>query len=56
MFVEERCWVTKYSEVRDYLFMYERILPEILKKYDPETFYWPASPSSGEKDDPVLYR
>ena len=31
MFVEERCWVTKYSEVRDYLFMYERILPEILK-------------------------
>ena len=47
MFVEERCWVTKYNEVRDYLFMYERILPEILKKYDPETFYWPASPSSG---------
>ena len=51
MFVEERCWVTKYSEVRDYLFMYERILPEILKKYDPETFYWPASPSSGGSFD-----
>ena len=51
MFVDERCWVTKPSEVRDYLFMYERIIPEILKKYDPETFYWPASPSSGGSFD-----
>lgn len=47
MFVDERCWVTKPSEVRDYLFMYERILPAVLKEYDPDTFYWPASPSSG---------
>lgn len=47
MFVDERCWVTKYTEVRDYLFMYERIFPEILREYDPDTFYWPASPSSG---------
>ena len=23
------------------------ILPKVLKEYDPETFYWPASPSSG---------
>ncbi|MDO4305487.1 MAG: glycoside hydrolase family 2 protein [Eubacteriales bacterium] len=56
MFVEERCWVTKHTEVRDYLLMYERIIPEILKKYDPQTFYWPASPSSGgsfdEPNDP----
>ncbi len=56
MFVDERCWVTKPSEVRDYLFMYERIIPEILKEYDPQTFYWPASPSSGgsfdEPNDP----
>ena len=28
-------------------FMYERIIPEVLGEYDPETFYWPASPSSG---------
>ncbi|WP_095172405.1 MULTISPECIES: beta-mannosidase [Blautia] len=53
MFVDEGCWVTKPSEVRDYLFMYERILPEVLSKYDPQTFYWPASPSSGGSfDDP----
>lgn len=38
MFVDERCWVTKASEVRDYLFMYERIIPEVLREYDPETF------------------
>jgi len=57
MFVDERCWVTKYTEVRDYILMYERIIPEILKKYDPQTFYWPASPSSGgsfdEPNDPT---
>ncbi len=51
MFVEERCWVTKATEVRDYLFMYERIIPEVLGKYDPQTFYWPASPSSGGSFD-----
>lgn len=53
MFVKERCWVTKDTEVRDYLFMYERIIPEMLAKHDPQTFYWPASPSSGGSfDDP----
>ena len=51
MFVDERCWVTKPSEVRDYLFMYERILPAVLREYDPDTFYWPASPSSGGSFD-----
>ncbi len=51
MFVDRRCWVTKPTEVRDYLFMYERIIPGILKQYDPQTFYWPASPSSGGSFD-----
>jgi len=51
MFVDERCWVTKHSEVRDYLLMYERIIPDVLKQYDPQTFYWPASPSSGGSFD-----
>ena len=44
-------WVTKPQEVRDYLFMYERIIPEVLRKYDPQTFYWPSSPSSGGSFD-----
>lgn len=51
MFVEQRCWVTKPSEVRDYLFMYEKLIPEVLKEHDPDTFYWPASPSSGGSFD-----
>ncbi len=48
--------MTKPTEMRDYLFMYERIIPEVLSEYDPDTFYWPASPSSGgsfdEPNDP----
>lgn len=50
-FVKDGEWVSKPSEVRDYLFMYERIIPQILKKYDPATFYWPSSPSSGGSFD-----
>ena len=32
---------------QDYLTLFERDIPSILKEYDPETFYWPSSPSSG---------
>lgn len=51
MFVDQRCWVTKPSEVRDYFLMYERILPAVVAQYDPQTDYWPASPSSGGSMD-----
>ncbi len=52
-FVKERTWVSKDSEVRDYIIMYERILPEMMRQYAPQVFYWPASPSSGGSfDDP----
>ncbi len=44
-------WVTKKSEVRDYLIMYEELIPDVLKQYDPQTFYWSASPSSGGSFD-----
>lgn len=40
----------------DYIRMFEHIIPEVLREYDPDTFYWPASPSSGggfdEPNDP----
>lgn len=50
---ERNSWLTKPSEVRDYFLMFERIIPEIVHEYDPQTFYWPASPSSGGSlDDP----
>lgn len=44
-------WVTKPTEVRDYILMYEDLIPQVLKEYDPQTFYWPASPSSGGSFD-----
>ena len=44
---EKNSWLTKASEVRDYFLMFERIIPEIVHTYDPQAFYWPASPSSG---------
>ena len=31
----------------DYLRLFEGMIPEVLKDYDPQTFYWPSSPSSG---------
>lgn len=39
-FVKERKWVSRDSEVRDYIIMYERILPQIMKQYAPQVFYW----------------
>ena len=48
--------MTKPTEMRDYLFMYERIYSGSSQRIDPDTFYWPASPSSGgsfdEPNDP----
>ncbi len=32
---------------RDYLELYENILPALMKEYLPDVFYWPSSPSSG---------
>lgn len=35
----------------DYIKMYEYILPAICKRHAPQTFWWPASPSSGGSFD-----
>lgn len=55
-FVKQGTWVSDPKEVRDYLFQYEHLIPEVLKQYDADTFYWPSSPSSGgafdEPQDP----
>ena len=53
MFVERDLWVKTPIQKSDYVKMYEYILPKVLKELDPQTFYWPASPSSGGGfDDP----
>ena len=36
-----------HRHVSDYIKMFEYILPRIVKQQAPETFWWPASPSSG---------
>ena len=50
-FVPKGEWVSSKREVADYIKMYEYIIPKILKKEDPQTFYWPSSPSSGGSFD-----
>jgi len=47
LFVKQGEWVNSPKEQSDYVKMYEYIFPKLLKECDPETFYWPASPSSG---------
>ena len=47
MFVKQGNWVNSPREKSDYVKMYEYIIPKVLREYDPNTFYWPASPSSG---------
>ena len=44
-------WVSSLGQKADYIKMYEYIIPKILKQEDPQTFYWPASPSSGGSFD-----
>lgn len=51
MFVDQGQWVHTPKQKADYIKMYEYIIPQILKQEDPETFYWPASPSSGGSFD-----
>ncbi len=34
-----------------YTRLFEKVIPEAVKKYDPAHFYWPSSPSSGGKFD-----
>lgn len=49
MFLEQEAerWCAKPSQYADYFKMYEYIIPQVLRQYDPQRFYWPASPSSG---------
>lgn len=51
MFIKSGQWVKRESQRADYIKMYEYLLPKVLKQYDPNTFYWPSSPSSGGSFD-----
>ncbi|MDR1803921.1 MAG: glycoside hydrolase family 2 protein [Treponema sp.] len=49
-------WVGTSKQRADYIKMFEYVFPQMVKELDPETFYWPSSPSSGgsfdEPNDP----
>lgn len=40
-------WPERSKFRTHYLKLFEIVLPELVKRYDPQTFYWPSSPSSG---------
>ncbi|MGI5976702.1 MAG: beta-mannosidase [Candidatus Limivicinus sp.] len=46
-------WGIPQSELlrQDYLRLFEKVIPEVLQRCDPETFYWPSSPSCGGNFD-----
>lgn len=49
-------WIREMRQKSDYIKMFQYIIPKVLKAEDPQTFYWPSSPSSGgdfdRPDDP----
>ena len=51
MYTKTRNWVDADWQIRDYLFLFERVIPSVVKALDPDRFYWPASPSSGGSFD-----
>ncbi|MBR6322734.1 MAG: glycoside hydrolase family 2 protein, partial [Lachnospiraceae bacterium] len=51
MFTDQGNWVLRPGDKTDYVKIYEYLIPKLLREYDPNTFYWPASPSSGGNFD-----
>lgn len=49
--VLDKAWKPSQKQFYDYIKIFEYIIPKILKEEDPNTFYWPSSPSSGGNFD-----
>ena len=49
--VLDKCWEPSQKQFYDYIKIFEYIIPKIMKEEDPNTFYWPSSPSSGGNFD-----
>ncbi len=47
----DNAWLPSKKQIGDYTRLFEYIIPEIVKKEDPQSFYWPSSPSSGGNFD-----
>ena len=50
-FVPYGMWVDNKNLIADYIKLFEYVLPKLVKEEDPQTFYWPSSPSSGGSFD-----
>lgn len=44
-------WKPSIKQKYDYIKIFEHIIPRLVKEHDPQTFYWPSSPSSGGNYD-----
>lgn len=51
MFMSNNMWIRNAKQKSDYIYISEYMIPGILKEADPDTFYWPSSPSSGGSFD-----
>ena len=49
--IDTKSWKYTPKQYGDYFRMYESMFPELVSEYAPQTFYWPASPSSGGNFD-----
>ncbi len=47
----DKAWKPSVKQKYDYIKIFEYLIPKILKEEDPQTFYWPSSPSSGGNFD-----
>lgn len=47
----DKCWRPSEKQKCDYVKIFEYIIPKIVGEEDPQTFYWPSSPSSGGSFD-----
>lgn len=47
----DKAWKPSVKQKYDYIKIFEYIIPKVLKEEDPQTFYWPSSPSSGGNYD-----
>lgn len=47
----DKAWQPSIKQKYDYIKIFEHIIPKIVKEDDPQTFYWPSSPSAGGNFD-----
>lgn len=47
LFTSLGSWIKTMRQKSDYIKIFQYIIPKVLRREDPQAFYWPSSPSSG---------